>query len=99
MRTARASAQRCVPPGLHAVPRCACRACRGGVALPLARPTLSAAAGTGAAKQLRLPLPAGDVAFTKHTSPLEYARDGSEPQPWSSKNKVGWLPAQAALAG
>ena len=31
---------------------------------------------------------AGDVAFTKHTIPLEVASDGSRPQPWSKMSKV-----------
>ena len=30
-----------------------------------------------------------DVAFTKHTVPMQYAKDGSEPEAWASKNKVG----------
>ncbi|KAI7836214.1 hypothetical protein COHA_009895 [Chlorella ohadii] len=30
---------------------------------------------------------AGDVAFTKHSTPLEVARDGSSPEAWATKNK------------
>jgi hypothetical protein len=30
-----------------------------------------------------------DVAFTKETVPLEYSKDGTEPQTWSTLNKVG----------
>jgi hypothetical protein len=33
---------------------------------------------------------AGDVAFTKHTTALEVASDGTTPQTWSSLAKVGW---------
>ena len=31
---------------------------------------------------------AGDVAFTKHSTPLEVARDGSAAEPWATKDKV-----------
>jgi hypothetical protein len=37
---------------------------------------------------------AGDVAFTKHSTALEVASDGSEPQAWSTKAKVGNMPGQ-----
>jgi hypothetical protein len=30
-----------------------------------------------------------DIAFTKHTVPMQYAKDGSEPAQWATKNKVG----------
>ncbi|KAL4428192.1 hypothetical protein ABPG75_002281 [Micractinium tetrahymenae] len=30
----------------------------------------------------------GDVAFTKHATVLEYAQDGTEAQPWSTKSKA-----------
>jgi hypothetical protein len=30
---------------------------------------------------------AGDVAFVKHTTPIEFSKDGSTPQPWSSINQ------------
>lgn len=36
---------------------------------------------------MRCLMEGGDVAFTKHTSPEEYALDGKEPQEWSSLNK------------
>jgi hypothetical protein len=29
-----------------------------------------------------------DVAFTKHTVPMQYSKDGSEPQAWATKNKA-----------
>lgn len=40
---------------------------------------------------------AGDVAFTKHNIALEYSRDGTTPQPWSTLNRVrSWA---AGVAG
>jgi hypothetical protein len=33
----------------------------------------------------------GDVAFTKHTIPLEYTKDGTIPADWSNMSKVGNL--------
>ena len=38
---------------------------------------------------LPLRLPTGDVAFTKHSIALQYAKDGLTPEPWSTKAKVG----------
>lgn len=35
-----------------------------------------------------MPSAAGDVAFTKHATPLEVARDGTAPASWATKNKV-----------
>ena len=41
------------------------------------------------AGSLRCLMEGGDVAFTKHTTALQYAADGSNPQTWSTKKKVG----------
>lgn len=47
----------------------------------------------------RVCCPAGGVAFTKHITPLQYAKDGTEPDTWSTLNKVrfGRLPHQQRL--